>query len=165
MDAIKCIKERRSIRVYQDKAIKKEIIEDIIDCARLAPTARNEQPWEFIAVTDKEKLAALGKASMYGPFIKDAACCIVVCGDASNKHLIEDGCAATENILLAAYSYGIGSCWVAGWKRVYNDEVKNILEIPKNLDIVSIIPLGYIKDKVKAPPKRELKDVLHWEKF
>lgn len=165
MDVIKCIKKRRSIRSYKDKKIDKKIIEDIIDCARLAPSANNAQPWEFVIVTDKEKLNSIANVCTYGSFIKDAACCIVVCGDSSNNHLIEDGSAATQNILLSAYAYNIGSCWVAGWKRTYNDDIKNILEIPNNIDIVSILSLGYIEKETEAYGKRNLSDVIHWEKF
>lgn len=165
MDAIECIKTRRSIRTYDDKPITKEILEDIIDCARLAPSANNVQPWEFVVVTEREKLIKIAAAATYGPFIADSAACIVVCGNASNKHLLEDGSAATQNILLAARAHGIGTCWVAGWQRDYNPEIKKLLEIPEGIDIVAIISLGYSKSTPAPHGKRELNDVFHWEKF
>jgi nitroreductase len=165
MDAIECIKTRRSIRNFFIKPLPKEILEEIVHCARLAPTARNDQPWEFIIVTDKIMLLKIAEVCTYGPFIKDAAACIIVCGNAENRHLIEDGSAATENILLAANNYGIGSCWVAGWKREYGPQIKTILDIPPIEEIVSIIPLGYYKDVPEPIAKRELKDVIHWEKY
>lgn len=165
MDTIECIKKRRSIRSYDDKQIPKNILEDIIDCARLAPSANNVQPWEFVVVTDKNKLIKLAAAATWGPFIKDGSACIVVCGDASNKHLLEDGSAATQNILLAAWAHGIGTCWVAGWQRDYNPEIKQILEIPDTKDIVAIIPLGYADNAPESHGKRELKDIIHWDRF
>lgn len=164
MDTTKCIKTRRSIRSYQDKKIDKKIIEEIIDCARFAPTGHNLQPWEFIIVTNKDNLKLLSEVCTYGKFIKNAACCIVVCGDKHNHHLIEDCSAATQNILLAANVYGIGSCWVAGWKRTYNKDIKNILKIPDDIDIVSVIPLGYPSEKPKIG-KKDLKEIIHWDKF
>lgn len=165
MDAIHVLKTRRSIRHYSGKEIDIKILEKIIDCARLAPSANNIQPWEFVVVTQKEKLAKIANAATYGKFIKHAAACIVVCGKKDSKHLIEDCCAATQNILLAAWSLGIGSCWVAGWKRSYNPEIMNLLGIPEEMEIVSILPLGYPAEKPEPHGKRKLSDVLHWEKF
>jgi len=163
-ETIKSIKERRSVRKYTNKKISKEILEEIVDCARLAPSARNEQPWEFIVITNKETLKKLSKTVTYGSFLDGAEACIIVCGK-ENGHLIEDGCAATENIMVAAHSLGIGSCWIAGYNRKYNEEVKQLLNIPKEKDMVSIISLGYIAEKSNMPKKRNLKEVLHWEEY
>jgi len=125
MDVLECIKTRRSIRKYENKPIPKEIIEDIIDCARLAPTANNVQPWEFVVVTEKATREKLAEIADYGKFIKDAPVCIVVfCKD--TKYYLEDGSASTENILLASWAYGVGSCWVAGDKKKYAEQVKKL---------------------------------------
>lgn len=165
MKNLKFIKTRRSVRLYDEKQITKEMLEEIIDCARLAPSARNKQPWEFIVITKKSVLEKIAEIATYGKFIKNAAACIIVCGDHENHHLVEDGSAATENILLAASALGIGGCWVAGWQKAYCREIKELLGIPEEKDIVSILPLGYPKMEVPAPPKRPLDEVLHWEKF
>ena len=85
-ETIQNIKNRRSVRQYSDKPIPNEILKELVDCARLAPTARNEQPWEFIVVTDKSTLAELSRIATYGPFIRDAAACIIVCGDGAAKY-------------------------------------------------------------------------------
>lgn len=164
-ETIKTIKERRSIRSYKDKAVSKEILEELVDCGRLAPSARNNQLWEFIIVTEKETLTKLSETISTGPFIGDAAACIIVCGDSSNHHLIEDGSAATENILVAAHSLGLGACWVAGVNRTYDGDVKNILEIPEGIDMVSIIPIGYPSEEATMGSKRDLKEVIHWDKY
>ncbi|MBN1157245.1 nitroreductase family protein [Candidatus Woesearchaeota archaeon] len=164
MDALKCMRERRSIRAYSDKKIDRRLLNEILGCGGLAPTARNLQPWHFIVVTDGEKLRRIASLATYGSFIKNAAACIVVCGNKDNNHLVEDGSAATQNILLAATSFGIGSCWVAGWKRTYNPELMKLLKIPLSEKIVSIIPLGYPAER-PAPRKKELDDIVHWEEF
>jgi len=164
MDAIKCIKERRSIRSYIEKDIAKEILEDIVDCGRLAPSANNIQPCEFIIITKKDLLEKISKAATYGPFIKDSAACIVICGDESSGHLLEDGSASTENILLAAKAYNLGTCWIAGWKRKYNPQIKELLNIPENKTIVSIISLGYTEEK-KEIKKKSLNEILHWDNY
>ncbi|MCM8781557.1 MAG: nitroreductase family protein [Candidatus Omnitrophica bacterium] len=167
MEARDVLKNRRSIRSFSQKLIPRNLIEELIDCARLAPTARNLQPWEFVVVTDKVILKKLGELADNGRFISDCACCIAVfCQD--TKYYLEDGCAATENILLAAQDLGLVSCWVAGDKKPYCEEVKRLLEVPKDFKLVSLIPLGYPDDsgpRGQIPPKRSLKEVLHWEKF
>lgn len=166
IETIECIKTRRAVREYLSKPIPKKILEDIIDCARLAPTARNEQPWEFVLVTEKSKLEELGKITQYGDFIKDAAACVIVCCRADAKYYLEDGSAASENILLAAKAHGIGSCWVAGDKKPHCEAIKKFLGIPDGQKVVSILPLGYPEGKWPEPyGKRKLADVMHWEKF
>jgi len=163
-ETIKTIKTRRSVRDYEDKPISKEILEELIDCARLAPSARNVQPWEFVLVTKKDMLDKISRISEYGSFIKDAAACIlVICQD--TKYYIEDGCAATENIMLAAKSLGIGTCWVAGDKKPYCRDILKLVNAPQDHKLVSIISLGYSSESIGAHGKRELKEVLHWEKF
>lgn len=163
-EVIEAIKNRRSHRAYLDKPISKEILEEIIDCARLAPTANNIQPWEFMIVTNRESLRKIASITDYGKFIKSAgACVIVLCKD--TKYYLEDGCAATENILIAAESLGIGSCWVAGDKKHYCKDILELISAPKDYKVVSILSLGYYEKGIKSHSKRALKDVLHWEQF
>lgn len=164
MEALECLKNRRAVRSYLDRPIPKQILEDIIDCAHLAPSAHNNQPWEFIAVTDQEKLDKLSELCDYGSFINEAAACIVVVSQKSEYYL-EDGSAATENILLAARAYGIGSCWIAGDKKHYSAPILKYLGAPMGYKLVSVVPLGYCREFPEAPNKRELNSVLHWEKF
>lgn len=162
---IQVIKTRRSIRKFSKDSVPKEIIEDIIDCARLAPSARNIQPWEFIVVTDKKMLNKLAEITKgFGDFIAECAFCIVVfCKD--TKYYLEDGSAATQNILLAAHSLNLGACWVAGDKKPYADEVRRVLNVPDGYKLVSLVPVGYPAEKPAPIRKRKLNEVVHWEKF
>lgn len=164
-DTINTIKTRRSIRSYKDNPINKKILEELVDCARLAPTGRNIQPWEFIVITDKGKLKQLGQIATTGPFIADAAACIVVCGPKDQKWVFEDGSAAVENILLAAHSLGIASCWVAGYPKEYCTEINKLLGIPDSHVVVASLPLGYPAVPNPTKVKRALKEVIHWESF
>ncbi len=163
-ETIKSIKCRRSIRNYQTAEIPEDVLEELIDCARLAPTARNTQPWEFIIIKDKDTLDNIGRLASHGPFIKDAAACIIVCSD-DYDYFLEDCSAATENILVAAQSLGIGSCWVAGHGKKYAEQIKEMLNIPKDIHVVSLIPLGYPGNNAPGVKKRELNDVIHWNHF
>ena len=116
MDTFDAISRRASIRAYSKDPIKKEILEKLVDAGRRAPTALAVEPWEFVVVTDQDTLNKLGTIANTGAFIKDAACCIVIFSE-DTKYYLEDGCAATENVLLAAADQGLGSCWVAGDKK------------------------------------------------
>lgn len=131
----------------------------------MAPSGNNVQPWHFVVVTDKDTLKFISEKATYGKFIKDAAACVVVYCDKDNRHHLEDGSAATENIMLAAKAYGISSCWVAGYDRSYENDINERLNVPSNLRMISIIPLGYSQDNPSPRNKKSLSDVLHWEKF
>jgi nitroreductase len=164
MDALLALKTRRSVRSYKPDPVPQRIVEDIVDCARLAATARNRQPWEFVAVTDAKVRRQLAELIDTGRFIADAPVCIaVLCGN--TKYFIEDGSAAIENLLVAGRAHGLGSCWVAGDKKPYADEVCQLLGVPAAFKLIGLVALGYTTDSPPMPPKRTLAEVLHWEKF
>ena len=164
MDFFEVVKGRKSVRSYSRKGLEKELIEKIIDAGRLAATARNEQPWEFIAVSDKGILKKVSDICPNGPFIKDASCLITVFSK-DTKYYLEDCSAATQNMLLAIEALGLGGCWVAGDKKGYIDEIRKFLDVPASYKLVSMISLGYPEKPQGPKPKRDLKDMLHWERF
>lgn len=164
METFDSIAKRASVREYQSKPIPKKILERLVDAGRRAPTARAVEPWEFVVITDKETLRRLSEIATSGSFVKDAAGCIVIfCKD--TKYYLEDGCAASENILLAASDLGLGACWVAGDKKPYAGDVSKLLGIPLDFKLVSLISLGWPKVKTEQIKNRKLEDVIHWEKF
>lgn len=166
MDAIEAIKKRRSVREYKDKTISKEILQNLVDAARFAPTARNVQPWEFVVITHPDTLKKIGALAENGRFMAQAKACIAVfCAD--TKYYLEDGCAATQNLLVSATALGIGSCWVAGDKKPYCEQVSSLLNVPASFKLVSLIALGYPEkeESLRVTDKRSLEEVIHWEKF
>ncbi len=164
MDALKVLKERRSVRKFKDKLIDDKVLLDILLCAKFAPSANNLQPWHFVVVTSRKMLRKIAILTDYGKFIANCAACIVVCSEPV-KYFLEDCSAATENILLAAKAYGLGSYWVAGHKKKYAEKIKKLLWIPPKYKLVSLIALGYAAGKLKPHSKKRLEEVLHWEKF
>jgi nitroreductase len=163
MDAIEVLKTRRAVRAFKGEPVPREIIEDIIDCGRLAATAINIQPWEFVVVTEPGMLRRIATTTDYGKFIVDAPVCVLVlCKD--TKYYLEDGSAATENILLAARAHGLGSCWVAGDKKPHAPEICRLVGAPQSYKLVSLIPMGYPAESPEKS-KRPVADVLHWEKY
>ncbi len=181
------IKDIRSIRNYLDKPIEEEILKSIIDCARMAPTARNIQPWEFVVITDKALLKKMADLIPQGEFIQDAAAGVVVFCHKNTEYFLEDGSAATQNILVSARFHGIKSCWIAGYQGPYyeNDDIpmcegvpcspipdlykmpkklKEAFGVPEDFELISVVSLGYSNDNPTAD-KRALEDVLHWNSF
>jgi len=163
-DFIRLIKDRRSVREYTDKPIDKRTLEEIVDCGRLAPSARNIQPWKFLVVTDKGKLEGIAKQVDWGHFIKDSSACIVICGEKDVKRRVEDCCLASENMILAAKSLGIGSCYVAALGKDI-EGVRKLLKIPENFEIVCFLTLGYFEKNPEPHDKKDLNNVIHWESF
>jgi nitroreductase len=132
----------------------------------MAPSARNIQPWHFVVITDTRILDTIAGICPNGAFIKGAAACIAVFADSSaTKYFLEDGVAATENILLAAKSLDIDSCWVAGHKKPYCEEVGKLLKAPAGMKLISLLAVGYSDAEPECPEKKPINELLHWEHF
>jgi nitroreductase len=162
-NAIEVLQTRRSIRTYTAQPVDRKIIEEIVDCARLAPTAMNDQPWDFIVITGKEALASLPPMLGHGEFIANAAFAVLVVARATSC-AVEDCCAATENLLIAAHAHGLGACWVAGHGQAYAPVVAKAFGAPQDRNLIAIVSFGYPAE-TPAIEKRALTEVLHWEEF
>ena len=178
MDLMEGLLTRRSVRKYEtERKIDKETIKEIIKAAQYAPTAHNKQPWEFLVVDDKEVLEHLRHIQRWTSFAKDAACVVFVCGDTEksfsrNKEnekwtFIDVDCAiATENLMLAAWAKGIGTCYcgAAPMQRVV-DDLKEYLHLPENIRPFAIITMGYPAETPKQPEGIYNPDKIHWGKW
>jgi nitroreductase len=164
MDAIETLKTRRSIRAYTADPVAREVIEDIVDCGRMAATGSNVQPWEFVVVTDRNLLRRFAELADYGKFLSQAAACILVlCKD--TRYYLEDGSTASENMLLAARAHNLGSCWVAGDKKPYADTIRQEIGAPSAYKLVSLVAIGHPTESPRKLERRPLSEVLHWEQF
>jgi len=173
MDVFEAIKGRRSIRAYRDMDVSQEIVEKLIEAARWAPSAGNIQPWEFIIVRNPETKRRLAEAALRQSFIEEAPVVIVVCADEERSargygtrgrtlYCIQDTAAAIQNIHLAAYALGLGTCWVGAF---IEDEARKILNIPEGVRPVAIIPVGYPAESPSPRSRRHLKEIIHYERF
>lgn len=163
MEAFEALTTRRSVRSFKPEPVSRELLERVVNAGRLAPTARNEQPWEFVVITDARKRREIAAVADNGRFIADAPACIVVLSKPT-RYYLEDGSAATTNMLLAAHASGLGACWVAGDKKPYAAQVVSLCGAPADLKLVSMIAIGY-PTEVPSPSKRSLRDVIHREQF
>jgi nitroreductase len=164
METMEGIRSRRSIRQFERCEVPRELLEQLVDAGRLAPTANNLQPWEFVVVTDESVKNRIAATTDHGKFIADANALIAVfCKD--TKYYLEDGCGATTNILLAATGLGLGTCWVAGDKKPYCQKVMNMLAVPPGHKLISLIAVGYPLGPPPKVAKRALPELLHWDRF
>ena len=164
METFDALTKRASVRDYMNQPVPKDMLEKLVDAGRRAPTARAVEPWEFVVVTERAMLDKLGGIISTGVFLKKATACIVVfCQD--TKYYLEDGSAATENILLAATDLGLGTCWIAGDKKEFCEEASKLLGAPAHLKLVSLIAIGWAVREPKQNKRRTLSEVLHWEKI
>jgi nitroreductase len=152
------------VRKFKPAPVDRNVIQDALECARLAPTARNEQPWLFGVITKKETREQIAAYTEQGKFIADAPVCFAVFGEKDATYYLEDCCAATENLIIALQSYGVGSCWVAGEKKAYADPVRDLLGVPDRYTLVSLVAAGFPMD-ITIARKKDLDEVSFFENF
>ena len=161
MDVFEAITKRRSVRNYTGEAIPRQHLEQIVDAGRLAPSGNNRQPWNFIVVTEREMIDFLRVAA---PWMGNAGAIIAVVMDPGSRWWIEDGAAAVENMLIAATALGYGTCWLEGYTLERERDFKVALNIPENLRLLTLVPLG-VPVAWPTKEKKTLAAVIHWEKF
>jgi nitroreductase len=166
---MKAIFERRSIRRYTAQPVTDEQIRHLLRAGMSAPSAQNERPWQFLVVTDRERLRQLARVSPYTGMTKDAAVAIVVCGDLTRElasgFWVQDCAAATENILLAVTVSGLGAVWLGIYpveERV--QAIKDMFALPEPIIPFAVIPVGHPADAPDAPDRYEAARV-HYEQW
>jgi nitroreductase len=154
MDAITCLKSRRSIRSFTTADVDAATVTDVLDCARLAPTAMNKQPWSFVVVRRAELRHRIVELAGHAEFLRTAPVAIAVCLDEWD-YWKEDGSAATMAILLAAHAHGLGACWVSMEPHPYAAAVKALLGVPEGRHLLAVVAVGHPAE-TPAPEKRAL---------
>ena len=158
------IRSRHSVRKYKDSPIEDKIVKDALDCARLAPTARNEQPWLFGTIRNRDVLRDIANLAENARFIAGAPICFAVFGKRDAKYYLEDCCAATTQLILALQAWGVGSCWVAGEKKDYAEDVRRLLNVSDEYTLVSLVPAGY-PEEINIAKKKILDEVTFFERY
>lgn len=151
MPVLDAIYTRASVRSYTDQPVEPEKIEQILRAGMSAPTARNQQPWAFVVVDDKEVMTQLADSLPYAKMLASAPVAIVVCGDMSRTlegegaaYWIQDASAATENILLAAHGLGLGAVWTGAYPTMERVRaIRSVLGLPAQIVPLNVIPMGY----------------------
>ena len=171
MDLMEAIKTRRSIRRFKETPVPENLLKEVLNTARLAPSADNAQPWRIIVIMDTELKLKLVAASNGQKFIAQAPVLLVVCGVPDeafstiggymNAHVI-DAAVAIDHMTLAAHSLGLATCWIGSFRE---DKVREVLGIPEDIRVIAMIPLGYPDEAPEKTPRRNLEDLIMYEKF
>lgn len=166
MEALEAIKTRRSIRGYKKTPVPDEMVEKILDAGRWAPSSKNAQPWKFIVLKDAEVRRRLSELLPYGKFLADAPSGIAVIVDPNvSSRPVEDGAAATENMLLAAHALGLGACWIGSYGIANEGKAKDVLGVPPEQRLLSVIALGYADEAPYPRSRKSLAEITFVNKY
>ena len=153
MEVYECVTSLSSVRSYVGGEVPGKVVTEVMEAGRLAPSAHNNQPWEFVLVEDRGMLRQMGQYCTSGSFIVQAAFAVVLLVDPQSKWHQVDGTRAAQNMVLVGWSHGLGSCWIG---RIEKEELKECLAVPKELDILTVLPFGYF-DKGLIPAGKSRK--------
>jgi len=168
-----CIRTRTSVRSYRPDPVPDNIMRRIIEAATRAPSSGNVQDWEFVIVKTPEGKAALASAAFDQGFISTAPAVVVICSDLEKitnaygergraLYSVQNTSAAAQNLMLAAWDNGIGTCWIGA----FNEEaVKEALVLPADMRPLAMITMGYPASKPILSKRRPAGEVMHWETF
>ncbi|MDD4872313.1 MAG: nitroreductase family protein [Kiritimatiellae bacterium] len=169
MALLEQIKKRYSVRSYQNRPVEKHKLDIVLEAARLAPSAKNFQEWRFVVVQDVETRQRLVPAASNQTFIGQApvviACCatncayIMRCGQFSYPI---DLAIAIDHMTLQAVEEGLGTCWVGSF---FEDQVKNVLGIPKEIRVVELLALGYPADQPRLKNRNPVGAIVSYDKW
>jgi nitroreductase len=139
MEVFEAVQTVLAVRSYQSKPVPPEVTRRIVEAGRLTASSMNRQPWHFIVVDDPAMLKQIGALATHGPYIAQAALAIVVAIEDS-RFSISDASRAVQSMVLTAWEAGVGSNWVGFFGF---EDIKPLLKIPANLDVLAIVPFGY----------------------
>ncbi len=162
MEFMDVVLSRRSIRRYKPDPVPDDVLRQIFEAARVAPSAGHRQPWHFIVVQDAATKAQLGVA----PWAAAAPLILVGCVDTAVRSpplCYVDLAIALEHIVLAAVNFGVATCWIGRLGR--EESLKTVLGIPDHVTVVAVTPLGYPDEIPESKPRKALSDIIHYNAF
>jgi nitroreductase len=156
VEAIQAILTRRSIRKYTPEPVPDSLIAEVLAAAMSAPSAGNQQPWQFVVIADRRLREEIPTFHPYAQMVPDAPVAVVVCGDlhleSYKGYWVQDCSAATQNILLAAHARGLGAVWVGIYpKEERVQRLQKLLGLPAHVIPLALIPMGFPAERV--PPE------------
>lgn len=171
MDFYEVIKKRRSVRKYRPDPIPDDLLKRILEAGRIAPSAKNIQPWKFVVIKDSENKKRIAEACRGQHWIADAG--VIVCGCALEKiawgrmggymsSFAVDLAIAMDHIILAAANEGLGTCWIGAFEE---KKVKELLNIPEDVRVVALTPIGYPAEEPKDRGRKDFKEIFVYEKY
>lgn len=164
------LKSRRSIRRYRPDPVPDEMVEQLLEAGRWAPSASNRQPWQFIVIRDETIRKQVAQHAAYyfvrWAHVEEAPLLIVLCGDARSRvyrqFLHEDIGLAGAQIMLQAKALGLGTCWIGGLDR---KAIAAILQVPEHLEVVGLLTVGFPAEDPPPPPRKPLAEIVHYDVY
>ena len=165
MDVYECIRSRLTVRSFKPDPVPAGVIRRMLHAARWSPSARNRQPWNFIVIQNRDTLAEIGSIASSGGFIGGAPLAVAVVMDRGGRPEFDAG-RSLQQMELAAWSRGVGGC-VAGVRGEENEKVKELLGIPEDKELVTLVAFGYPTDEAASGTKvrKPIPEFAHSERF
>lgn len=167
MEVSEAIRARRSIRKYRAQKVEAEKLDLVLEAGRLAPSARNMQEWRFVVVKDEPTRKRLAEAAKGQAFVGEAPVVIAACATVTDSVMTcgqltypIDLAIAVEHMVLQAAAEGLGTCWIGAF---YEEEVKKILDIPPEVRVVALLPLGYPDESPFPRPRKGMEEIVAFE--
>lgn len=169
MELMDVIRERRSIRAYEETPVEREKLLRVLEAGRLAPSARNEQELKFVVVQNKEKIEKLYHACREEAFVREAPVVIAACGTGTDKVMLcgqhaypIDVSIAATHMVLRAVDLGLGTCWLGAF---HEKKVRDALGIPPDVRVVAIITIGYPRFQPQPKNRKALEEVISFDRW
>lgn len=166
MDVYECIRTRRTVREFKADPVPDEIVHKLLQAARWAPSSSNTKPWHFVVVRDRETIAAIGRIATQGTFIGQAPLAIAIAMDNARRPQLDAG-RALQQMELIAWSEGLGTCFVGIRAQAQQNAIKELLGIPEEMELITILPFGYRPEgrRARGTPRKPMAEIAHSEKF
>ena len=168
MDVHEAVRTRLTVRQFKPDPVPDVVVHKILEAARLAPSSQNLQPWHFIVIRNRETLQRLGQIASSGGFVSDAPMAIAIAMDNADRPDLDAG-RSLQQMELVAWEEGLGTCFVGLRVAEQNQQVKELLGIPDNLVLITLLPFGYRLDNVTGTrgvrSRKALSEIAHNERF
>ena len=167
MSIYQAVIARRTVRDYTDRPVEEETVRRLLQAGRMAPSSSDSQPWHFVVVRERETIDKLGEIATQGPFLAGAPLVIAVCvvGDAPRGQL--DAGRAIQQMEIVAWGEGMGTCFVGVRDPEQQRQVKALLGIPDDVELVTLLPFGYRQEgfRRRGVRRKEMSTIAHRERF
>ena len=156
MDVIECLRTRLTVRRFKDDPVPDEVVERLLRAVQWAPSSRNQQPWHLVVIRDRDTLAELGRMAQSGKFLADAPLAIAIAMENADTPWLDAG-RALQQMEIVAWAEGLGTCFVGLPTAEQVRKVKELLRIPDNFELITVLPFGYRAEKNAGRGKRRRK--------
>ena len=164
MDTFEAVRTMLAVRRYKDMPLSADLVQRLVEAAHLSASSMNLQPWQFIVVQERGTLRTLGDLAKTGPYVAEAALAIVVAIEKQSKFAVSDASRAIQSMMLTAWAEGVGSNWI-GFGGL--DEIRDLLGIPTELDVLAVVSFGYPAEAVGRGKKnrKPLGEIAYRERY